>query len=60
MKKNEKLAKEALRQHPGIAATDHVAIVTRKGVRMEYTEGQAVKQGFGSGGLFDVLRKKKK
>lgn len=28
---------------------DHVVVVTKKGARMEYNQGQSVKQGAGSG-----------
>lgn len=59
MKKSEKQAKEALRNHPQVQATDHVIRVTKKGASMEYNRGQAVKQGFGSG-LRDILSSKKK
>lgn len=61
MKKSEKAAKEALRQHPGVFEVGHVARVTKKGTRLEYNQGQAVKQAPGSG-LRDIagfLRKKK-
>lgn len=61
MKKSEKAAKDKLRNHPGVFENDMVTRVTRKGTRMEYNEGQAVKQKFGSG-LRDIaasLKKKK-
>jgi hypothetical protein len=61
VKRSEKQAKEALRKHPQVLATDHVAVVTRKGGGLQYNEGQAVKQKFGSG-LRDIaasLKKKK-
>jgi hypothetical protein len=54
VKKSEKQAKEALRRHPQVQATDHVIKVTRKGAGMEYNQGQLVKQGFGSG-IKDML-----
>lgn len=54
MKKSEKQAKEALRKHPQALNTDHVAVVTRKGARLEYNQGQAVKQKTGSG-LRDIV-----
>jgi hypothetical protein len=54
VKKSEKLAKEALRNHKNINRADHVAVVTRKGTRMEYQQGQAVSQGFGSG-IKDIM-----
>lgn len=60
MKRSEKAAKEALRQHPNIIAQDCVSVVTRKGTHIEYNQGQAVKQGFGSGALFDLFKSKKK
>lgn len=59
MKKSEKAAKEALRNHPGVFEVGHVARVTKKGTRLEYNQGQAVKQGFGSG-LRDILGSRKK
>jgi hypothetical protein len=59
VKKSEKAAKEALRNHPQALQTDHVTVVTRKGARMDYNQGQAVKQGFGSG-LRDILGSRKK
>jgi hypothetical protein len=59
LKKSEKQAKERLRNHPAIADIDHVAVVTKKGARLEYNQGQAVKQGFGSG-LRDILGSRKK
>lgn len=59
MKKSEKAAKEALRNHPGVFSLDHVAQVTRKGTRLEPNMGQAVKQGFGSG-IKDILASRKK
>ena len=61
MKKSEKDAKQALRKHPHVLESDHVSVVTRKGGGMQYNQGQAVKQGFGSG-LKDIaaaLRSKK-
>ncbi len=58
VKKSEKQAKEALRRHPQVLDTDHVAVVSRKGGGLQYNQGQAVKQGFGSG-IRDALRKKK-
>lgn len=61
MKKSERQAKEALRNHPQALDTDHVTVVTRRGGGMQYNQGQAVKQGFGSG-LKDIaasLKKKK-
>lgn len=61
MKKSEKAAKDALRNHPAVADVDHVAVVNRKGARLEYNQGQAVKQKTGSG-LRDIagyLRGKK-
>lgn len=59
MKKAEKRAKEALRNHPQVQATDHVIQVTRKGAGMEYNQGQSVKQGFGSG-IRDIIASRKK
>ena len=61
MKKAEKEAKEKLRRHQAIYDVDHVAIVTRRGTRMEYNQGQSVKQGFGSGlkDIKNALKKKK-
>jgi hypothetical protein len=59
VKKSEKAAKEALRRHPQSLQTDHVVVTTRKGARMDYNQGQAVKQGFGSG-LRDILGSRKK
>lgn len=59
MKKSEKQAKEALRKHPQALDTDHVAVVTRKGGGLQYNQGQAVKQGFGSG-LKDIIASRKK
>ena len=59
MKKSEKQAKEALRNHPQVQATDHVIRVTKKGAGMEYNQGQAIKQGFGSG-IKDILASRKK
>lgn len=62
MKKSEKQAKEALRQVAGRRGDlDNVPVVTRKGARLEYNQGQAVKQKTGSG-LRDIaafLSKKK-
>lgn len=58
MKKSEKQAKEALRNHPQALKTDHVIAVTKKGAGMQYNQGQAVKQGFGSG-LRDILSSRK-
>lgn len=59
MKKSEKQAKEALRQVAGRRGDlDNVIVVTKKGARFEGNQGQAVKQGFGSG-IRDALRKKK-
>ncbi len=61
MKKSEREAKEALRKSAHVLESDHVSKVTRKGGGMEYNQGQAVKQGFGSG-LRDIaahLKKKK-
>lgn len=49
MKKSEKQAKDALRNHPQIQATDHVIVVGKRGARMDYNQGQAVKQKTGSG-----------
>ena len=54
MKKSERQAKEALRKHPQVLDTDHVAVVTRKGGGMQYNQGQAVKQKTGSG-LRDIV-----
>lgn len=54
MNKREKAAKEALRRHPQVLETDHVTVVHRKGGGMQYNQGQAVKQGFGSG-IKDIL-----
>ena len=54
MKKSEREAKAKLRNHEAIAAQDHVPVVTRKGAGMAYNQGQAVKQGFGSG-IKDIL-----
>jgi hypothetical protein len=59
VKKSEKQARESLRNHPQVQATDHVIKVTRKGAGMEYNQGQAVKQKFGSG-IRDILASKKK
>jgi hypothetical protein len=60
VKKSEKAARAALRQHQGvIEKSDHVPVVTRKGGGLQYNEGQAVKQGFGSG-LKDILASRKK
>lgn len=59
MKKSEKAAKAALRNHPQVQATDHVIKVTKKGAGMEYNQGQAVSQGFGSG-IRDALASRKK
>jgi len=61
MKKSEKEAREKLRKSAHTLDSDHVSVVSRKGTRMEYNEGQAVKQKFGSG-LRDIaahLKKKK-
>lgn len=61
MKRSEKQAKEALRRHPQVLDTDHVTVVSRRGGGMQYNQGQAVKQKFGSG-LRDIaasLKKKK-
>jgi hypothetical protein len=59
VKKSEREAKEKLRNHPQVQATDHVIQVTKKGAGMEYNQGQAVKQGFGSG-IRDALAARKK
>ena len=59
MKKSEKQAKAALRNHPQALQTDHVTVVTKKGAGMQYNQGQAVKQGFGSG-IRDILASRKK
>lgn len=59
MKKTEKQAKEKLRNHENVNRAEHVTVVTRKGVRMEYQQGQAVKQGFGSG-IRDIIASRKK
>jgi hypothetical protein len=59
VKKSEKAAKEALRNHPQVQATDHVIRVTKKGAGMEYNQGQSIKQGFGSG-IRDALAARKK
>jgi hypothetical protein len=49
VKKSEKQAKEALRNHPQALKTDHVIQVGKKGAGMQYNQGQAVKQAKGSG-----------
>lgn len=55
MKKSEKAAREALRRHEGsVMKGDHVPVVTRRGGGLQYNQGQAVKQGFGSG-LKDIM-----
>lgn len=60
VKKSEKQAKEKLRQVSGRSGDlDNVVVVTRKGARIEGNQGQAVKQGFGSG-LKDILALRKK
>lgn len=60
MKKSEKAAREALRRHEGVQMKgDHVPVVTRKGARLEYNQGQSVSQGFGSG-IRDMLAGRKK
>jgi hypothetical protein len=62
VKKSEKAAKEGLRRHPHALESDHVSVTTRKGGGLQYNQGQAVKQGFGSG-LKDIaaaLKPKKK
>lgn len=62
MKKSEKEARERLRRSEGVQLNgDHVPVVTRKGGGLQYNQGQAVPQGFGSG-LKDALGlfKKKK
>lgn len=60
MKRSEKDAKEQLRQVAGRQGDlDNVTVVTRKGARMEYNQGQAVKQGFGSG-IRDIIASRKK
>ncbi len=54
MNKREKAARDALRNHPQVQATDHVIKVTKRGARMEYNEGQAIKQKPGQG-LKDIV-----
>lgn len=52
MKKSEKRAKEALRNNHkvnGNEMLDHVVVVGKRGAHIEYNQGQAVKQKFGSG-----------
>lgn len=52
MKESEKRAKEALRNNHkvnGNEQLDHVVVVKKKGTHIEYNQGQAVKQKFGSG-----------
>jgi len=62
VKKSEKAAKEALRNHPQALKTDHVIAVTKKGAGMQYNQGQAVKQAPGSGlrDIVSFLKPKKK
>jgi len=58
VKKSEKLAKERLRQVTGRSGDmDRVVVVTKRGGGIQYNEGQAVSQGFGSG-LKDIFRKR--
>lgn len=60
MKRSEKEAKEALRQVAGRRGDlDNVIRVTKKGAGFEANQGQAVKQGFGSG-IRDMLAGRKK
>jgi hypothetical protein len=60
VKKSEKEAKEKLRNHGKLMLeTGVVPVVTRKGVRIEGQQGQAVKQKFGSG-LKDIAASLKK
>lgn len=61
MKKSEKEAKDKLRRSTHSLDSDHVTVVNRKGARLEYNEGQAVKQKFGSGvkDIVGFLSKKK-
>lgn len=64
MKKSEKDAKKKLHGHAGVtmgSEGEHVAVTNRRGGGIQYNEGQAIKQGFGSG-IRDIashLRKKK-
>lgn len=58
MKKSEKEAKKRFRDLPHHLDSDVVPVVTRKGCRMDYNEGQAVSQGFGSG-IRDILAARK-
>lgn len=55
MNKREKDAKEKLRNHEAVHAVDHVAVVTKRGARLEYNQGQAVKQKRGQG-LVDITK----
>lgn len=60
VKRSEKDAKEQLRQVAGRRGDlDNVVVVTRKGAHIEGNQGQAVKQGLGSG-IRDIIASRKK